>query len=91
MHNKLEPYLQQAVTIDQQVSRFDVPVQDPSRVQVLQTWENNIVSYFSGIFTSQNLKSGTVQDMVLGVKLPGDHQIVLCTLMNQDILTLVCS
>lgn len=29
-------HLQQAVAVDQQVSRFDVPVQDPSRVQVLQ-------------------------------------------------------
>lgn len=36
--HKVEAYLQQAVTIDQQVSGFDVPVQDPSRVQVLQTW-----------------------------------------------------
>ena len=29
--------LQQAVAVDQQVSRLDVPVQNPGRVQVLQT------------------------------------------------------
>lgn len=31
-----EVHLQQAVAVDQQVARFDVPVQDPSGVQVLQ-------------------------------------------------------
>lgn len=30
-------HLQQTVAVDQQVSRFDVSVQDPSRVKVLQT------------------------------------------------------
>lgn len=30
--------LQQAVTVDQQIPRFDVPVEDPSRVEILQTW-----------------------------------------------------
>lgn len=31
-----EVHLQQTVAVDQQISRFDVPVQDPGRVQVLQ-------------------------------------------------------
>lgn len=34
-------YLEQAVAVDQQVSGFDVSVQDPSGVQVLQTWTGN--------------------------------------------------
>lgn len=37
----MQRYLEQAVAVDQQVSGFDVSVQDPSGVQVLQTWTGN--------------------------------------------------
>lgn len=42
-------YLQYAITVDEQISRFDVSVQYPCRMQILETSENLIQKYFDVI------------------------------------------
>lgn len=42
-------YLQHTITVDQQISRFDVSVQYPCRMQILETSENLVQKYFDVI------------------------------------------
>lgn len=61
-----ERHLQQAVTVDQQVPGFDVAVQNPRRVQVLQTWTHRTTAQFGFRFSSEDCKHGLQKASDLG-------------------------